>query len=280
MSIRPVKRVVQSQPTLEGAGVQLRRAFGFGDTNEFDPFLLFDDFRNDNPDDYLAGFPVASASRHRDDHLRARRHRRARRQPRQPRHARRRRRAVDDGRQRHPASGDAEGRRAGPHARLPALGQPAVVAEDDRRRAIRTSPAQDIPEVDRRRRDAVRVVCGEFWGKTRPGRRRRGRSALPRRLGAARPAQDAAGRDVAARVRLRVRRLGHVPRRVGSRSGVQTEQRRRHATRRAATTSATARWCSSTAATKSSCRPATRASASCSSRASRSRSRSPGTGRS
>jgi hypothetical protein len=42
---------------MEGAGVKLRRAFGFGGTDEFDPFLLLDDFRNDNPDDYLAGFP-------------------------------------------------------------------------------------------------------------------------------------------------------------------------------------------------------------------------------
>ncbi len=42
---------------MEGAGVKLQRAFGFGDTNEFDPFLLFDDFRNDNPRDYMAGFP-------------------------------------------------------------------------------------------------------------------------------------------------------------------------------------------------------------------------------
>jgi redox-sensitive bicupin YhaK (pirin superfamily) len=57
MSIRPVQRIVQSQPTLEGAGVRLRRAFGFGDTDEFDPFLLLDDFRNENPEDYLAGFP-------------------------------------------------------------------------------------------------------------------------------------------------------------------------------------------------------------------------------
>jgi hypothetical protein len=57
MSIRPVKRVVQSTPTLEGAGVKLRRAFGFGNTSDFDPFLLLDDFRNDNPSDYLAGFP-------------------------------------------------------------------------------------------------------------------------------------------------------------------------------------------------------------------------------
>ncbi len=57
MSIRPIKRIVESQPTIEGAGVKLRRAFGFGDTGEFDPFLLLDDFRNDRPDDYRAGFP-------------------------------------------------------------------------------------------------------------------------------------------------------------------------------------------------------------------------------
>jgi redox-sensitive bicupin YhaK (pirin superfamily) len=57
MSIRPVKRVIESKPTMEGAGVKLRRAFGFGETTEFDPFLLLDDFRNDRPADYLAGFP-------------------------------------------------------------------------------------------------------------------------------------------------------------------------------------------------------------------------------
>jgi redox-sensitive bicupin YhaK (pirin superfamily) len=57
MSIRPVKKIIESKPTMEGAGVHLRRAFGFGDTKEFDPFLLLDDFRNDRPDDYKAGFP-------------------------------------------------------------------------------------------------------------------------------------------------------------------------------------------------------------------------------
>ena len=57
MSIRPVKQIVESRPTMEGAGVRLRRAFGFGDTSDFDPFLLFDDFRNEDPEDYLAGFP-------------------------------------------------------------------------------------------------------------------------------------------------------------------------------------------------------------------------------
>ena len=57
MSLRPIKRLIQAKPTLEGAGVRLRRAFGFGTTTEFDPFLLLDDFRNDIPEDYLAGFP-------------------------------------------------------------------------------------------------------------------------------------------------------------------------------------------------------------------------------
>jgi quercetin 2,3-dioxygenase len=57
MSLRPVKKLIKSKPTLEGAGVHLRRAFGFGNTSDFDPFLLLDDFRNDVPADYLAGFP-------------------------------------------------------------------------------------------------------------------------------------------------------------------------------------------------------------------------------
>jgi redox-sensitive bicupin YhaK (pirin superfamily) len=57
MSVRPVKQVLHTTPTIEGAGVRLQRAFGFGNTSEFDPFLLLDDFRNDNPNDYLAGFP-------------------------------------------------------------------------------------------------------------------------------------------------------------------------------------------------------------------------------
>src|SRR5512137_3011993 len=57
MSLRPIKRLVQAKPTVEGAGVRLRRAFGFGNTTDFDPFLLLDDFRNDVPEDYLAGFP-------------------------------------------------------------------------------------------------------------------------------------------------------------------------------------------------------------------------------
>jgi redox-sensitive bicupin YhaK (pirin superfamily) len=57
MSIRPVRSITQSKPTMEGAGVHLNRAFGFGDQKAFDPFLLLDDFRNDRPQDYMAGFP-------------------------------------------------------------------------------------------------------------------------------------------------------------------------------------------------------------------------------
>jgi len=57
MSIRPVSRIVTAKPTLEGAGVKLHRGFGFGNTSDFDPFLLFDDFRGDRPSDYQAGFP-------------------------------------------------------------------------------------------------------------------------------------------------------------------------------------------------------------------------------
>ena len=48
MSVRPVKKILKAQPTIEGAGVHLRRAIGFGDPSEVDPFLLLDDFRNEN----------------------------------------------------------------------------------------------------------------------------------------------------------------------------------------------------------------------------------------
>tara|TARA_R110000751_G_scaffold71441_3_gene144731 strand:+ start:13305 stop:14210 length:906 start_codon:yes stop_codon:yes gene_type:complete len=57
MSIRPVKQITAAVPTMEGAGVKLHRAFGFTDPQMADPFLLFDDFRNEKPKDYLAGFP-------------------------------------------------------------------------------------------------------------------------------------------------------------------------------------------------------------------------------
>ena len=54
---RNIRRVFKSTPTIEGAGVHLKRAFGFTEAPLFDPFLLLDDFRSNNPADYLKGFP-------------------------------------------------------------------------------------------------------------------------------------------------------------------------------------------------------------------------------
>ncbi|MGO9136375.1 MAG: pirin family protein [Syntrophales bacterium] len=54
---RNIRKVVKSKPTIEGAGVHLRRAFGFSETPQFDPFLLLDDFRSDDPKHYIKGFP-------------------------------------------------------------------------------------------------------------------------------------------------------------------------------------------------------------------------------
>ncbi len=54
---RKIDRVQRGKPTIEGAGVRLKRVFGFHDTPLFDPFLLLDEFGSDNPSDYIAGFP-------------------------------------------------------------------------------------------------------------------------------------------------------------------------------------------------------------------------------
>ena len=56
-SNRKLLQVSKSRPTLEGAGVHLKRAFGFGNSDLYDPFLLMDDFRGDSPDRYSKGFP-------------------------------------------------------------------------------------------------------------------------------------------------------------------------------------------------------------------------------
>ena len=117
MSIRPVKRITQSTPTIEGAGVHCAAPSVLAITSDFDPFLLMDDFRNDIPSDYLAGFPwhphrgietityvLAGTVEHGDSLGNRGAHRR-------------RRRAVDDRRQRHlhqeMPKGDAEGRMHG-----------------------------------------------------------------------------------------------------------------------------------------------------------------------
>ena len=57
VNVRKIKRVWKSNPTIEGAGVHLKRAFGNTDVPLLDPFLLLDDFHSDNPEDYVAGFP-------------------------------------------------------------------------------------------------------------------------------------------------------------------------------------------------------------------------------
>jgi redox-sensitive bicupin YhaK (pirin superfamily) len=167
MSLRPVKQMLTTKPTIEGAGVRLQRAFGFGKTAEFDPFLLLDDFRSDNPADYLAGFPwhphrgietityvLAGEVAHGDS-------------------------LGNKGRMtagdvqwmtagsgilhQEMPSGDAAGRMHGFQlwANLPA----ALKMTDPRYQDI---PASAIPEVTEDDGAVARVICGEFWGKKGP----------------------------------------------------------------------------------------------------------------
>jgi quercetin 2,3-dioxygenase len=167
MSIRPVKRVIESKPTLEGAGVKLRRAFGFGQTNDFDPFLLLDDFRNENPEDYLAGFPwhphrgietityvLAGTVEHGDS-------------------------LGNKGKM---GAGDVQWMTAGSgilHQEMPKGDQsgrmhgfqlwanlPSSLKMTDPR--YQDIPSSAIPEVTDDDGTHVRVVCGTFWGKTGP----------------------------------------------------------------------------------------------------------------
>ncbi|MDE2285357.1 MAG: pirin family protein [Hyphomicrobiales bacterium] len=167
MSIRPVKRIVSSKPTIEGAGVHLRRAFGFGDTTEFDPFLLLDDFRNDRPDEYRAGFPwhphrgietityVLAGDVEHGDSL-----------------GNRGKLGAGDvqwmtaGRgimHQEMPKGDAQGRMHGFQlwANLPASLKMTAPRYQDVK-------AAEIPEVIDDDGTRVRVVCGEFWGKRGP----------------------------------------------------------------------------------------------------------------
>src|SRR5260221_5757966 len=63
--IRRVKQVWKSKPTIEGAGAHLRRAFGFSEAPQFDPFLLLDDFRSSQSAEYQRGFPRHRVTRFR-----------------------------------------------------------------------------------------------------------------------------------------------------------------------------------------------------------------------
>ncbi len=167
MSLRPVKQILSTRPTIEGAGVKLQRAFGFGKTKEFDPFLLLDDFRNENPADYLAGFPwhphrgietityvLAGEVAHGDS-------------------------LGNKGRM---TAGDVQWMTAGSgilHQEMPkgdANGRmhgfqlwanlPAVLKMTDPR--YQDIPASAIPEVTEDDGTHARIICGEFWGKTGP----------------------------------------------------------------------------------------------------------------
>jgi redox-sensitive bicupin YhaK (pirin superfamily) len=167
MSLRPVKKLAKAQPVLEGAGVHLRRAFGFHNTSDYDPFLLFDDFRNDVPKDYLAGFPwhphrgietityvLAGTVEHGDSMGN--------------------RGAIAAGdvqwmtagsgiiHQEMP-KGDPTGRMHGFQlwANLPA----SLKMTPPRYQEVKTG---DIPEITDDDGTQVRVVCGTFWGKSGP----------------------------------------------------------------------------------------------------------------
>jgi hypothetical protein len=167
MSLRPVKQIFQTKPTIEGAGVRLQRAFGFGKTAEFDPFLLLDDFRSDNPADYVAGFPwhphrgietityvLAGEVAHGDS-------------------------LGNKGRM---TAGDVQWMTAGSgilHQEMPAGDEqgrmhgfqlwanlPAALKMTDPR--YQDIPSSAIPEVTEDDGSKARIICGEFWGKKGP----------------------------------------------------------------------------------------------------------------
>src|SRR3974390_8488 len=56
-TMRRISTILKSKPTIEGAGVHLKRAFGYYQVPQFDPFLLMDDFRSDDPVTFFPGFP-------------------------------------------------------------------------------------------------------------------------------------------------------------------------------------------------------------------------------
>jgi len=167
VSLRAVRQMFDTKPTLEGAGVRLQRAFGFGKTAEFDPFLLLDDFRSDNPADYLAGFPwhphrgietityVLAGEVAHGDSL-----------------GNKGRMTAGDVQWMTAGSGilhqempkgDAEGRMHGFQlwANLPA----ALKMTDPRYQDI---PSSAIPEVTEDDGTHARIICGEFWGQRGP----------------------------------------------------------------------------------------------------------------
>jgi redox-sensitive bicupin YhaK (pirin superfamily) len=162
-----VKEIRSAKQTIEGAGVKLQRAFGFGNTAEFDPFLLLDDFRNDNPADYLAGFPwhphrgietityVLAGNVEHGDSL---------------------------GNRGSLGAGDVQWMTAGSgilHQEMPRgdgsgrmhgfqLWANLPAAQKMMHPRYQDVSSQEIPEVVDDDGTKVRIICGEFWGKTGP----------------------------------------------------------------------------------------------------------------
>ena len=225
MSVRPVARVLESKPTMEGAGVKLRRAFGFGDTTEFDPFLLFDDFRNERsaglPCRISRGIRIAASKRSPT----CSRARSSTATASAIAAAWGRRRAVDDCGTRHPAPGNAARRRGRPHARLSALGEPAGVAEDDGA-AVSGHPCEGHPGSHRRRRHACARDLRRVLGPARTGRWRGRRPSVSRCIRPARQTGPAAGRPREPCVCVRVRGRRQVPRRLAAARRAERNQRR------------------------------------------------------
>jgi quercetin 2,3-dioxygenase len=167
MSLRGVKQIIEAQPAIEGAGVKLQRAFGSGQTKGFDPFLLLDDFRSNNPNDYVAGFPwhphrgietityVLAGSVEHGDSL------------------------GNTGKM---AAGDVQWMTAGSgilHQEMPKgdrqgrmqgfqlwANLPANLKMTKPR--YQDIPSDAIPEITDDDGTRVRVICGEFWGKRGP----------------------------------------------------------------------------------------------------------------
>lgn len=56
-NLRKIIKISKGQPAVDGAGVKLVRVFGYHDTKDYDPFLMFDAFDSEHPEDYTKGFP-------------------------------------------------------------------------------------------------------------------------------------------------------------------------------------------------------------------------------
>ena len=224
MSLRPVKRVVDAKPTLEGAGVKLHRAFGFGQTRDFDPFLLFDDFRNESPEDFLKGFPwhphrgietityVLAGTVEHGDSL---------------------------GNRGSLGAGDVQWMTAGsgimhqempqgdPQGRMHGFQLWANLPSSLKmtRPRYQDIKAGEIPEIVDDDGTAVRVVVGNFWGKTGPVE---GVAADPNYIDVWVPPGKKKTLPVETtppRLRLRLRGLGHLPRRLASLRRADREER-------------------------------------------------------